>query len=202
MQYFYSVGSRRTLELKIKRSTFICTMDPVENLNQAKGFISDVSKAHKTATHNCWAYIVGETGDISHSSDAGEPAGTAGLPMLNAMQQFDITCTAAVVTRYFGGVKLGIRGLIDAYSTCVKQCIEQKKLVKHVKTLCWQIEVPYGFNDTLVHLLQTFKGRIRHSDYTDKVTHLFEAEVVDSDAVKTLLSEYAGAGKLSYSLKE
>ncbi|MFO7749158.1 MAG: YigZ family protein [Desulfobacteraceae bacterium] len=200
MNYFYSVNSQRTIELKIKRSTFICTMKSVEELSQAKGFISEVSREHKTATHNCWAYIVGEKGETFHASDAGEPAGTAGPPMLNTLFKFDMTNTAAVVTRYFGGVKLGIKGLIDAYGDCVKQCIEQAPLKKLVKTASYEIQVPYPFNDTLIHLLQNYRGRFKETVYTDTVTHLFEVEKPDCQDVEELLTEYRNAGKLTFSL--
>ena len=81
MDYFYSTQGQRTTNIKIKRSVFICTMEYVESIDEAKTFISTISRENQTATHNCWAYIVGEQGDIFHSSDAGEPSGTAGKPM-------------------------------------------------------------------------------------------------------------------------
>src|SRR3989339_351950 len=102
--YFYSVDRQRIKMIKIKRSVFVCTLDHVESIEKAKAFISRISKENKTATHNCWAYILGEKGEMFHSSDAGEPSGTAGKPMLSILKNYHMTQIAAVVTRYFGGV--------------------------------------------------------------------------------------------------
>ena len=174
MDYFYSIKHQRTTDIKIKRSVFICTMEYVESIDKAKEFISRISKENHTATHNCWAYIVGEKGDIFHSSDAGEPSGTAGKPMLNTLQRYGMTNVAAVVTRHFGGVKLGVRGLIDAYCESVSSTIELKKLTKLVKTIKVCIEVSYEFNDTLHNQIQNFIVGIQKTDYSDKIVHIFE----------------------------
>ncbi len=126
---FYSVGRSVADPVrqgnKIKRSVFVCRLSYADTIDAAKNFISKVSKEYKTATHNCWAYVVGDSAQISHCSDAGEPPGTAGKPMLNTLLSHNMTCTAAVVTRYYGGVKLGVRGLIEAYALAVDQTIGQ-----------------------------------------------------------------------------
>ena len=198
MKYFYSIKNDRCFKTKIKRSVFICSLRHVKNVLKAKEFISEITSEHKQATHNCWAYIVGEKGDVRHCSDHGEPPGTAGKPMLNALETYDMTNIAAVVTRYFGGVKLGIRGLIDAYNDTVKKTIEMDKLIKFVKTARYQIEVPYIFNDTLIHHLKKFHGKIADTTYTDIVTHIFEVEEQESSEFAALLNGYQNSGKLKY----
>ena len=202
MDYFYSIKHQRTTNIKIKRSVFICTMEYVESIDEAKEFISRISKENHTATHNCWAYIVGEKGDIFHSSDAGEPSGTAGKPMLNTLQKHGMTNVAAVVTRHFGGVKLGVRGLIDAYCESVKSTIELKKLTKLVKTIKVCIEVSYEFNNTLHNQIQNFIVRIQKTDYSDKIVHIFEFEHKNFNKLNKLFSEYQSRGILKFSVIE
>jgi len=202
MDYFYSIHHRRITNIKIKRSVFICTMEYVESLDEAKTFISTISRENQTATHNCWAYVVGEKGDIFHSSDAGEPSGTAGKPMLNTLQNHGMTNVAAVVTRHFGGIKLGVRGLIDAYSESVSRTIELEKLKKQVQTIQVCIEVSYEFNDTLQNLLKNFIFNIQKTDYSDKIVHIFEFENKNFNTLEKLFLEYQSRGFLKFSVIE
>ncbi|MEN8212235.1 MAG: YigZ family protein, partial [Thermodesulfobacteriota bacterium] len=137
-----------------------------------------------------------------HSSDAGEPSGTAGKPMLNTLQKYCMTNVAVVVTRYFGGVKLGVRGLIDAYCESVSRTIELKKLKKLVQTIKVCIEVSYEFNDTLQNQIQNFIVGTQKSDYSDKIVHMFEFEHKDFTKLNKLFSEYQSRGILKFSVIE
>jgi len=122
-------------KINIERSIFIATLRGVEDEYEAKSFISEMGKKYADATHNCPAYrVIGKSEIVEFSSDAGEPSGTAGIPMLNVLKRSELLNVAVVVTRYFGGVKLGIRGLIDAYSTSVERAIEKAKLSKRILT--------------------------------------------------------------------
>ncbi len=122
-------------KINIERSIFIATLRGVEDEYEAKNFISEMSKKYADATHNCPAYrVIGKSEIVEFSSDAGEPSGTAGIPMLNVLKRSELLNVAVVVTRYFGGVKLGIRGLIDAYSTSAEEAIEKAKLSKRILT--------------------------------------------------------------------
>ncbi|MCK5163356.1 MAG: YigZ family protein [Desulfobacula sp.] len=196
--YFYSIERQRTATIKIKRSIFICTMEYVDSIEKAKQFISLVSKENRTATHNCWAYIIGENGDISHCSDAGEPSGTAGKPMLNTLKTHGMTNIAAVVTRHFGGVKLGIRGLMEAYCACVENTIDLKQLKKLVQTISIFIEVSYGFNDIMLSQIKKYLCKIKDTVYTEKIVHRVEIELKNFAEMDRLLSEYQSRGKLSF----
>lgn len=198
--YFYSIEHQRTSTIKIRRSVFICTLEFVDSIENAKEFISRISKENKTATHNCWAYILGEKGEIFHCSDAGEPSGTAGKPMLNTLKSHCMTNIAAVVTRHFGGVKLGVRGLIEAYSASVKDTIDLKKLKKLVHTVSIDIEVSYGFNDTLLNQIKAYLNRIADTAYTDKIVHRVEVELKNYAQLKSLLSEYQSREKLKFTI--
>ncbi len=202
MKYFYSIDKPRVQTLKLKRSVFICTMEHVDSIDCAKLFISRVSKENKTATHNCWAYILGDQGGIFHSSDAGEPSGTAGRPMLNTMQSYDMTNTAVVVTRHFGGVKLGIRGLMDAYSQVVKMTIEQEELKKLVPSCLVRVEVSYEFNDTMLNQLRNDILGIRQTVYTDTIVHTIEVALEKYGRVENMLKACQSRGHLLFSVSE
>lgn len=203
VKYFYSVGRSgtdpvRTAEIKIKRSSFICSLAYTDSMEGARAFITRVARENHTATHNCWAYVVGDTGEISHASDAGEPSGTAGKPMLNTLLNHDMTCTAAVVTRHYGGVKLGIRGLIEAYSLCVLTAIEAAPLFKLVKTFSFRVDLAYGMNDTFLSRIKPFRVHIVSSDYTEQVSHELSVEDCDLESVVSFLEEYHNQGLLKY----
>ncbi|MBX6765968.1 MAG: YigZ family protein [Actinomadura rubrobrunea] len=117
-------------ELEIRKSRFICTLARVETEAEAVAFIAEHRRAHRDATHNCTAYVVGEHGEITKSSDDGEPSGTAGVPMLEVLVRRGLTGVAAVVTRYFGGVKLGAGGLVRAYAQSVAEAIDAVGVVE------------------------------------------------------------------------
>lgn len=176
----------------------MCTLAYVDSLEKAKQFISRISKENKTANHNCWAYILGEKGDLFHCSDAGEPSGTAGKPMLNALQSHCMTNIAAVVTRHFGGVKLGVRGLIDAYAESVTHTLEINTLTKLIQTIEVRIDVSYEFNDILLNQMKNFPTRITHTAYTEKVVHTIEIERDHFAGAEQLLSEYQSQKKLNF----
>ena len=200
---FYSVGQTmsdpvRLAQIKIKRSVFVCRLRYVDTIDGAKQFISKVAKEYKTATHNCWAYVVGECGQISHSSDAGEPPGTAGKPMLNALLSHNITNTAAVVTRYYGGVKLGVRGLIEAYSLAVGEAIGQAPLVRSVKTQTFQICLGFSENDSFLKRISALKTTIARTDYKERVTHELVVELSDLPALESIITQYLRQGLVQY----
>lgn len=112
------------------KSRFNCALARVANEDDARAFIAARRKQYHDATHNCTAYVLGDDGEIARSSDDGEPAGTAGVPMLDALRRRQITNTVAVVTRYFGGVKLGAGGLVRAYGGAVAATLEAAGIVE------------------------------------------------------------------------
>lgn len=197
MDYFYSVEAPRDVEIKVKRSRFICHLQAVESLDAAKEVISAVAAEHKTANHNCWAYIVGEQGQLFHCSDAGEPSGTAGKPMLNALKKNSMTNIVAVVTRYFGGVKLGVRGLIEAYGESVQAAVDAAALKKLVNYATYTLQVGYDMAETVKYQAQQLQGEITDSAYAVEVTMQMRVEAHRKDALDGYLQEMAAAGKLT-----
>lgn len=185
-----------TYEEKIKKSQFICTLQPVSSIQEAKNAIAQVASKNANATHNCWAYIIGNSAETFHFSDAGEPAGTAGKPIYQALSSANITNVAAVVTRYFGGVKLGVRGLIDAYGGVTSTAISSAILLPNVHYYETEIVLDYTFFDTLTHRLKKLDTIQKNIIYTDKIQILFSTHEKDFEELSHILSNYALEGKL------
>jgi uncharacterized YigZ family protein len=116
-------------EIEVRRSRFVCALARVVTEGEAQEFIAERRRAHRDASHNCTAYVLGEHADITRSNDDGEPGGTAGRPMLEVLLRRELTGTVAVVSRYFGGVKLGAGGLVRAYAQAVAETIDQVGVV-------------------------------------------------------------------------
>ncbi|MGW2514208.1 YigZ family protein [Streptomyces scopuliridis] len=125
MQEQYRTVARAGVhETEINRSRFICALAPVATEEEAQEFVARIRKEHPTATHNCFAYVIGADASVQKASDDGEPGGTAGAPMLQMLMRREMRYTAAVVTRYYGGVKLGAGGLIRAYGGAVGEALD------------------------------------------------------------------------------
>ncbi|GMA46788.1 YigZ family protein [Tetragenococcus muriaticus] len=154
-------------EIEIKKSRFICSLKRVYTEEEAKDFIQQLKKEHWKAAHNCSAFMIGEENEIQRSSDDGEPAGTAGHPMLEVLKKQELINVCAVVTRYFGGTKLGAGGLIRAYSHSVSHALEETRIVQG--TLHQEIYVTVGYS--LLGRLQNF---LEQQNYIIEDTHFLE----------------------------
>ncbi|MGM0217915.1 YigZ family protein [Enterococcus sp. AZ126] len=127
---YFTIRSDGESEIEIKKSRFICSLKRVSSEDEAKEFIAQKKKEHWKASHNCSAFVIGEKSAIQRSSDDGEPSGTAGIPMLEVLKKQELINVATVVTRYFGGTKLGAGGLIRAYSQAVSHALSSIGLVQ------------------------------------------------------------------------
>ncbi|MDO4719791.1 MAG: YigZ family protein [Peptostreptococcaceae bacterium] len=132
-------------EILIEKSRFIGYGKGVETENEASEFIKTISKGHYDATHNVWAYIFGENSEIQRYSDDGEPSGTAGIPVLEVLKKEGITNAVLVVTRYFGGIKLGAGGLVRAYTKCAAAAVKSSGILCRRIFIPLQITVDYSF---------------------------------------------------------
>jgi len=183
-------------EEEIKKSRFICHLKRVYTEEEARAFISEIKKEHHKANHNCSAFTLGERQEIQRSSDDGEPSGTAGVPMLEILKKREITNVCAVVTRYFGGIKLGAGGLIRAYAGSVGHALDQVGLVKFVPQEQLILTLDYGNYDGLQRFLSTQGLVISESEFLSDVTvKLF----VDLDKTEQLLADLIEqfSGKIS-----
>ena len=130
-------------EITIEKSRFICYTKMVETEEDAKVFVDGIRKKHPFATHNCYAYVV-ERGNIARFSDDGEPQGTAGIPMLEVLKNRNLKDTAVVVTRYFGGIKLGAGGLVRAYSSCTSAGLDEADVEENI--LSDLLKIKFGYD--------------------------------------------------------
>ncbi|MCB1297822.1 MAG: YigZ family protein [Microthrixaceae bacterium] len=146
-------------ELVIKKSRFIAHIAPVTSIADAESVIAEVRKRAWDARHNCTAMITGLLGDQARSSDDGEPSGTAGVPMLEVLRRRELTDVVAVVTRYFGGVKLGAGGLIRAYSTAVSDALDLGSLLRRASLTQVTLDVPHADAGRFDNLLRDWAGR-------------------------------------------
>lgn len=128
----YVIARPAVSELVVGKSRFLCTLARVETEAEAQGFVRAMKKKYWDATHNCSAYIVGPDNRVERSNDDGEPSGTAGSPMLEVLRRKELYNTAAVVTRYFGGIKLGAGGLTRTYGKAVAQAVDEAGLAERV----------------------------------------------------------------------
>ncbi|MFK0253591.1 YigZ family protein [Streptomyces sp. NPDC090445] len=121
---YATVAREGVHESEINRSRFLCSLAPAATEQEAQEFVARIRREHPTATHNCYAYVIGADASVQKASDDGEPGGTAGVPMLQMLMRRDIRYAVAVVTRYYGGVKLGAGGLIRAYGGVVGEALD------------------------------------------------------------------------------
>lgn len=169
-------------ETEIRKSRFICAMARVDSEDAARAFIAERRKEHWSASHNCTAYVLGEDGGVQRSSDDGEPAGTAGVPMLEVLRHRRITDTVAVVTRYFGGTKLGAGGLIRAYGNSVSAAVEEFGLLERRRLLVVDVFADYVLGGRLESDLRDSALTVREVAYEERVrieVALPEAELPD-----------------------
>lgn len=169
-QPFLTIAQATKFELIIKKSRFICALQRVETEEEAQAFIKTVQTANRKATHNCFAYLVGDHDQVQRESDNGEPSGTAGIPILESLQLAKLHNVVAVVTRYFGGIKLGAGGLIRAYSNVTTKAVHQAGIVQRVKQLRLQITVSYRQHDVLVYYLKEQHLTLAGEEYGVNVT--------------------------------
>ena len=188
--------------MEIKRSQFLTRLRRVDTDEAARAVIDERRQIHWNATHNCTAYILTPDGRNARSSDDGEPAGTAGVPMLTTLQHNQLTNVVAVVTRYFGGIKLGGGGLIRAYSDAVQEAIEAIGIreVRLMKLL--QVDVDYAeagvIENGLRNLVLPSGSAVEVTDvaWTDKAHITVGVDEAELDAVETALRTLS-AGSLS-----
>ena len=157
-------------EYEIKKSKFISQTKRVETEVEAREFIQQVKKKYFDATHNCSAWILGENGDKQKSNDDGEPGGTAGNPILESIKKNELTNVVVVVTRYFGGIKLGAGGLIRAYSHAATLAISAAEIVQMQTFKKISVTLEYNFLATVENFLRQKKISVENISYAEDVT--------------------------------
>lgn len=170
MESYVTLKGRGSAELIIEKSVFIAYCQRVEDQEEADNFISEIKKKHYDATHNVSAYRLKKNPLVEKSSDDGEPSGTAGLPVLNLLRQRNIQNVCVVVTRYFGGIKLGKGGLVRAYSESAKEGLNATGLVSKEVFQLLVVEISYPLWGKLKNELDRRGTLIKETVFTDVVT--------------------------------
>lgn len=179
------------MEREIKRSRFITSLGRAGDRRQAKVFIDYIRAEFPNATHNCWAYAAGKPGDSAEigQSDDGEPHGTAGRPMLNQLLHGQVGEIVAVVTRYFGGVKLGTGGLVRAYQGCVAEALEALPVVEKVIPVMLRVTLEYSRVNPLYRILTDFEARIIEEFFSDLAEFVIELPQDKAEAFRAALAQ-------------
>jgi uncharacterized YigZ family protein len=164
---YYTVKGYGEQEINIQKSRFIAYVDRVTTEEEAQNFIANIKKKHWDATHNCSAYLIGENDQIQKANDDGEPSGTAGVPMLEVLKKKGLKDTVVVVTRYFGGIKLGAGGLIRAYSKATSEGLKAAGIVERRLMRVMHVKIDYTW-------LGKVENELRSSIYDIKDIHYLE----------------------------
>lgn len=160
-------------ELEVERSRFITSVQPVTCVAEAQLFIAEMKSEFADANHNCWAYLVGPPAgtDQIGMSDDGEPHGAAGKPMLTALQYSGLGDTAVVVSRYFGGIKLGKGGMVKAYTAAVKTALEAVPRRERVEWLFFQVAIDYSLVTLVQRQFEDFEVEVLDTRYAERVLY-------------------------------
>ncbi|GAA2850497.1 YigZ family protein [Pediococcus damnosus] len=169
-KHLITIAQNGSHELDIKKSRFIANAFRIQTEEEAQKFIQEIKTQHHKANHHCFAYLLGNDDHIQRASDDGEPSGTAGVPILEVLQKNNVHNTLVVVTRYFGGIKLGAGGLIRAYSNSTSQVLTEIGLVELVSQIKLSLTIEYAQHDSLVHWLDANHFKVSDSQYGEKVT--------------------------------
>lgn len=175
---------------EIKKSRFICHAKRVYSEEEARDFITAIKKEHYKATHNCSAFIVGERSEIKRTSDDGEPSGTAGVPMLGVLENHNLTNVCVVVTRYFGGIKLGAGGLIRAYAGSVALAVKEIGIIEIKEQAGISIQMSYAQYQEYGNFLKENNLIELETNFTDQVDTMIFIDKERKDDIKADLIEF------------
>ncbi|MER7951818.1 YigZ family protein [Streptomyces sp. NPDC096079] len=200
MQEQYRTLAREGVhETEINRSRFLCALAPVADEREAQEFVARIRREHPTASHNCFAYVLGADASVQKASDDGEPGGTAGVPMLQMLLRREMRYVAAVVTRYYGGVKLGAGGLIRAYGGVVGEALDALGTVTRQRFRLATVTVDHQRAGKLENDLRATGRAVREVRYADAVTIEIGLPDADVPAFRGWLAD-ATAGTASVEL--
>jgi uncharacterized YigZ family protein len=199
----YPIPAKETsTEITAVNSRFIATIAPAFSVDEAKAFIARTKVKFKDASHNVPAFVIGFGPSVTaHCSDDGEPSGTAGRPALAVLQGSGLGDAVVVVTRYFGGTKLGKGGLVRAYGDAVRAVLKVVPRAEKIPTHTVMVEIPYSLYERVKLLIQAHHGLIQDEDFTADITISSQFSVEQFSAFQTALQELSH-GKISAEIVE
>ena len=193
-------AERLRCEIEVERSRFIATIQEICSAEEAQAFVTELKAEFPDANHNCWAYLVGPPGssDRIGLSDDGEPHGCAGKPMLTCLQHSGLGDTAVVVTRYFGGIKLGKGGMVKAYTAAVQAALEQMPRAERVDWRELSVIFDYALVTPFERRLPEFEAEVLKTDYAAQVCCTLRLPAERLEAFEKMFADLtAGQGQLN-----
>lgn len=187
---FRTIKEDGQVQEEIKKSRFICHAKRVYSEEEARDFITAIKKEHYKATHNCSAFIVGERSEIKRTSDDGEPSGTAGVPMLGVLENHNLTNVCVVVTRYFGGIKLGAGGLIRAYAGSVALAVKEIGIIEIKEQAGIAIQMSYAQYQEYSNFLKEHNLMELETTFTDQIDTMIYVNKEEKENIKAALVEF------------
>ena len=187
---FKTIKEDGQVQEEIKKSRFICHAKRVYSEEEARVFITAIKKKHYKATHNCSAFIIGERSEIKRTSDDGEPSGTAGVPMLGVLENHNLTNVCMVVTRYFGGIKLGAGGLIRAYAGSVALAVKEIGIIEIKEQAGIAIQMSYTQYQEYNNFLKKHTLMELDTNFTDQVDTMIYVDKEEKENMKAALIEF------------
>ena len=186
---YKTVGKEAHAEQVIERSRFIAHIAPVNDRAEAEEYIRSIRQQYRDATHNVPAFLVGEKQDLQWASDDGEPQGTSGAPIVQMLAKEGLTNVVCVVTRYFGGIKLGTGGLVRAYTSGARLALEAAG-IREVKDMrCVRLRIPYNLLSRIQNMEQNLPFTLSDITYAEKIDLTLRFEPEDENAIMPLISE-------------
>ncbi|MPQ43022.1 YigZ family protein [Clostridium tarantellae] len=202
MKKYITVKKTTEDSFEEKKSLFIGYIKRVTTEEEAKGFVTSIKNKHKDATHNCYAYVVGQNMGIQRYSDDGEPQGTAGIPILEVIKKNEITDCAIVVTRYFGGIMLGAGGLTRAYTKGAAIAVKASGIVEKVSGARICIDIDYDLYGKIQYLCGQNNWHIEDTEFTDGVKLYILAEELILENIKNeVIESTSGKAKISVDME-
>ena len=205
MELYKTVRTEASVPQTIERSRFIAHIRPVESREEAEDFIAQIRAQYRDATHNVPAMVLGDKAQIQWASDDGEPQGTSGAPMVQLLTGEGLTNLVIVVTRYFGGIKLGTGGLVRAYSSSAKMAVEAASVCSVCRL---SVRIEYTFLDRIMKMAAEDLSRpesfvIAETDYGEKVTLQLLCQEEDEEKVSGMLANLtSGTAQIIESSRE
>lgn len=192
MVRYKTVMKEAEAEQVIEKSRFICHVKPVDSREEAEAFFVQIRAENRGAAHNVPAFVIGEKAELQWASDDGEPQGTSGAPIVQMLVKEGIHNVAVIVTRYFGGIKLGTGGLVRAYTSSVKLGLEAAIYCEVREQAILRVKVAYTYYDKLQNLAVSEGFFLEDAEYTDVVTVSLAMEPSRLEEIKMNLSDLTG----------
>lgn len=169
---------------KEKGSKFIALAYPVTNEDEVKEILAELKKEYYNARHHCYAYVIGPDKSAWRVNDDGEPSGTGGRPIYGQIQSFDLTNILIVVVRYFGGTKLGVSGLINAYKAAAKDALSQAEIIEKTVNEVYKLEFPYEEMNDVMRIIKEENIDILDNQYDEACIITYSIRKNDADRIK------------------